>query len=154
MSENHDAVGPGIHPPLLLGVMLGTILLHKAFALPSALPKPARRAGILLIALGLLTGASAVRAQMKAGTTPNPNHPAKAIVQSGPYRFTRNPMYLSMTALFAGAALLANAAWTLLLLPVMVLALDLGMIRREEAYLEQKFGKDYLRYKNRVHRWL
>lgn len=149
-----DAVGPGIHPPLLLAGMVGVMLLFKAFDLPSPLSHKARFAGLPLIIGGLLLGGSAVRAQMQAGTSPDPNQPSNAIVQSGPYQVTRNPIYLSMGLLLSGMAFLLNAVWGLLLVPVFLLALDRGMVRREESYLERKFGGVYLQYKQQVRRWL
>ncbi len=152
--KTNEVVGPGVRPPAVFGVMLGTLLLPRLFSLPSPLPKQARAAGIPLMLLGILLGGSAVMVQRRAGTTPNPNHPTTALVQNGPYRFTRNPIYLGMVALYAGLAILLNEVWNLLLLPVMVLALDRGMIQREEAYLERWFGWRYRRYKKQVHRWI
>lgn len=149
-----ETVGPGINPPAVFGVMLGSLLLPRMFSLPSPLPKPARAAGIPLILLGALLGGSALMAQRRAGTTPNPTQPATALVQNGPYRYTRNPMYLGMATIYAGLAILLNEIWNLLLLPVMVLALDRGMVRREEAYLERRFGWRYRRYKRKVRRWI
>jgi protein-S-isoprenylcysteine O-methyltransferase Ste14 len=91
---------------------------------------------------------------MQAGTTPDPDQPVRAIVQTGPYRITRNPMYLGMGMILSGAAFLLNAIGGLLLVPVFLLALDRFQIRREEAYLERQFGGQYLQYKHRVRRWL
>jgi protein-S-isoprenylcysteine O-methyltransferase Ste14 len=149
-----DAVGAKIHPPLLLGGMLGLLLLYRAFDLPAPLSKKARFVGLPILLAGLFLGGAAVRAQLRAGTTPDPDRPVKAIVQSGPYRVTRNPMYLSMGLILGGIALLLNAVGGLLLVPVFLLALDQGQVRPEEAYLERKFGNVYLQYKQRVRRWL
>ncbi len=149
-----DAVGSKIHPPMLLAGALGLLLLYKVFDLPSPLSKKARFAGLPLLLIGLFLGGSAVRAQLRAGTTPDPDRPVKAIVQSGPYRVTRNPMYLSMGLILGGVALLLNAIGGLLLVPVFLLAVDRGQVRPEEAYLERKFGNEYLQYKQRVRRWL
>jgi protein-S-isoprenylcysteine O-methyltransferase Ste14 len=134
--------------------MLGSLLLPRLFSLPSPLQKQARAIGIPLMISGVLLGGSAFVAQRRAGTTPNPTHPTAALVQNGPYRYTRNPMYLGMAAIYAGLAILLNEVWNLLLLPVMVLALDRGMVRREEAYLERRFGWKYRRYKKQVRRWI
>ena len=154
LDQPKESVGHGINPPLLFGSMVGALLLHKAFSLPSPLPKAARIAGIPLVLFGLFLGGSAVAAQRRAGTPVNPTQPTQAIVQGGPYRFTRNPIYLGMALAYSGLALLLNAVWGLLLLPVMVIALDRGMIRGEEAYLERNFGEVYRQYKDRVRRWL
>lgn len=155
MSTKHpDSVGEGIHPPFLLGGMMGLVLLYKAFDLPSPLHRKSRRLGIPLMLAGLALGGSAVAAQSKAGTAVNPTQPTTALVDSGPYRFTRNPIYLGMAMIFSGFAIFMNALWALVLLPVMVLTLDRGMVAHEEAYLEGKFGQAYTHYKDRVHRWI
>ena len=70
----------------------------------------------------------------------------------GPYRFTRNPMYLGLVFILAGLVLLANALWPLILLPVVIVRR--AVIDREERYLTAKFGEEYLRYLARVRRWL
>ena len=70
-----------------------------------------------------------------------------------PYRFTRNPMYLGLVFVTAGLALLANALWPLILLPVVIVILRRAVIDREERYLTAKFGEEYLQYKARVRRW-
>jgi protein-S-isoprenylcysteine O-methyltransferase Ste14 len=76
------------------------------------------------------------------------------MVTEGPFRYTRNPAYLSMAMIYAGISSLANALWAILLLPATLLVVQRGVIEREERYLERKFGEEYLRYKERVHRWL
>jgi protein-S-isoprenylcysteine O-methyltransferase Ste14 len=83
----------------------------------------------------------------------NPYQPTTAIVTEGPYRFTRNPIYLSLAVLYAGLAVMANALWSLLLLAVMLI-IHYAVILPEERYLEQKFGEEYRSYKAKVRRWL
>ena len=77
-----------------------------------------------------------------------------AIIQSGPFRISRNPVYLADTLCYVGVAILLNTAWPLLFLPVVLLVMHRGVILREERYLEQKFGDEYNSYKMRVRRWL
>ncbi|MBA2391346.1 MAG: isoprenylcysteine carboxylmethyltransferase family protein, partial [Ktedonobacteraceae bacterium] len=77
-----------------------------------------------------------------------------ALLVQGPYRFTRNPIYLSMTALYTGIALLANTLWPILFLPGVFFVMTRGVIEREEAYLERKFGSQYVAYKEKVRRWI
>jgi protein-S-isoprenylcysteine O-methyltransferase Ste14 len=77
-----------------------------------------------------------------------------ALVVDGPFRFTRNPLYLSLTLLYSGTALLLNLLWVVLLLPIALVIMQFGVISREERYLEKKFGQEYLRYKTRVRRWI
>jgi len=90
----------------------------------------------------------------RAGTNVRPDQPATAIVVDGPFRFTRNPLYLGLTGLYAGVALLVDALWPLLLLVPLLVIVKWGVIHREERYLEAKFGETYRLYKARVRRWL
>jgi protein-S-isoprenylcysteine O-methyltransferase Ste14 len=84
----------------------------------------------------------------------DPREPTTAIVTGGPYRFTRNPLYLSMTLVYAGITALANALPAALLLPAVLAFMRRGVIEREERYLERKFGDEYMDYKARVRRWI
>ena len=90
----------------------------------------------------------------RAGTNVNPRDPTTAIVVEGPFRFSRNPLYLSLILAYLGITLLVNALWPLLLLPPLLVVLHWGVIAREERYLEAKFGESYRVYKARVRRWL
>jgi len=96
----------------------------------------------------------AVATFRRLGTTPNPAGPTTALAVGGPYRFTRNPMYLGLVFLMAGLAFLANALWPLVLLPVVIVIVRRAVIDREERDLTAEFGEEYLRYKARVRRWL
>lgn len=87
-------------------------------------------------------------------TTIIPNMPANALVVEGPYRFTRNPMYLALAFLTAGAGLWLNTWWVLILLVPAVVAIDRLVIAREEAYLRRRFGSDYDAFTSRVRRWI
>ena len=96
----------------------------------------------------------AVATFRRVGTTPHPAGPTTALAVGGPYRFTRNPMYLSLVFITVGLALLANALWPLVLLPVVIVIVRWTVIDREERYLTAKFGEEYLQYKARVRRWM
>ena len=87
-------------------------------------------------------------------TSPLPIKPSTKLVTTGPYRFVRNPMYVSVGLLYAGLALWFQIVWALILLPVTIAIVHFFIIPPEERYLEQKFGKEYLDYKARVPRWL
>jgi len=80
--------------------------------------------------------------------------PTTALVTEGPFRYSRNPIYLALTLLYVGVALLINALWILLLVVPAVLVLRYGVIAREEAYLTRKFGEAYRQYMAQVRRWL
>jgi protein-S-isoprenylcysteine O-methyltransferase Ste14 len=77
-----------------------------------------------------------------------------ALVTTGPFQFSRNPLYVSLTLLYLGIAIAAQSLWALALLIVVLAVMQRSVVRREEHYLEQKFGADYLRYKERVRRWI
>ena len=90
----------------------------------------------------------------EAGTNLDVRKPTTAIISDGPYRFSRNPAYLSMTLLYIGIGIAADSIWILgLLLPTLVV-MHYGVIAREERYLEAKFGEEYVRYKRSVRRWI
>jgi protein-S-isoprenylcysteine O-methyltransferase Ste14 len=144
-----------VFPPLLFGsaLVLGLFLhwIRPVHPLPAL---AARVVGvILLVASGLLLRAGEV-AMKRAGTNIRPDQPTLAIVSDGPFRFTRNPLYLGLTGLYVAIALLADALWPLLLLVPVLAVLRWGVIAREEAYLEAKFGEAYRAYRSRVRRWL
>jgi protein-S-isoprenylcysteine O-methyltransferase Ste14 len=83
-----------------------------------------------------------------------PNQPAARIVRTGPYRFTRNPMYTGMTTAYVGLALMLNDAWPLIFLPIVLVLLVSLVIQREERYLASAFPAEYDAYRRRVRRWL
>jgi len=101
-----------------------------------------------------LTAGLAFYYMIKAGTNVDVRKPAKAIVKVSVYSYTRNPMYLSMVILLIAFTFLFNALWIALLIPFFIVVMQKGVIEREEAYLENKFGDEYVQYKNRVRRWL
>lgn len=103
--------------------------------------------GILLMIWGLLTFA-------RARTAILPMRPASRIVDHGPYRFTRNPMYVGMALAYIGGALVMNSVWALIFLPLVIALLSRLVIAREERYLSSAFGEEYDNYRGRVRRWL
>lgn len=111
-------------------------------------------AGLVLVdfAAGLVVRACMVF--MRRGTAIYPISRATELVTFGPYRLSRNPMYVAMSAGYAGFALIGQLLWTLLLLPVVMFACYHLVIRREEAYLDQEFGPAYTDYTRRVRRWV
>jgi len=110
--------------------------------------------GWALIGAGVLLALSAVSRFFRARTHLIPNRPATALVVAGPYRFTRNPMYVSLTAVYLGGCVLMQSVWALALLPVVLVVIYRKVIAPEEAYLERRFGGEYVQYKMRVRRWL
>jgi protein-S-isoprenylcysteine O-methyltransferase Ste14 len=154
--QEQDHAGVIAPPPFIyLGALLIGILLQLRFPL-RFLPRSWTRFlfGGFLIGSSLLLGGAAFREMHNAGTNPNPHEPTTAIVSGGPYTFTRNPIYLSFVVLYTGIAIMANTLWVMLLLPVVQVVMRVGVIEREERYLERKFGEQYLNYKSLVRRWL
>jgi protein-S-isoprenylcysteine O-methyltransferase Ste14 len=151
-SEVADKPGVVAPPPLIyLGAILVGALLERVWrwAIPNA---PA--VGALLIVVGAVLSIVAVLEFKRAGTPPEPHKATTAIVTSGPYRVSRNPIYLSFTLVQLGIAIWAGSGWILvLLLPVLVL-MNYGVIAREERYLDRKFGDEYFNYRRRVRRWM
>jgi protein-S-isoprenylcysteine O-methyltransferase Ste14 len=110
--------------------------------------------GVLLVVAAVALFASAV-GKFRAAGTPVPGHQATtAIVRAGPYRFSRNPIYLAFSLLHLGIAVWANSGWLLATLIAAVAVIAGVVIPREERYLERRFGAEYLDYKNSVRRWL
>jgi protein-S-isoprenylcysteine O-methyltransferase Ste14 len=94
------------------------------------------------------------RTMQSADTTLRTDKPVSSLVQDGPFRYSRNPGYLSLTMLYAGIAILRNALWAILLVPLVMYVIQREVIEREERYLERTFGEEYLAYKTRVRRWV
>lgn len=145
-------------PPLVFAfAFAGGMLLDQAVRLPvapSALADAARVVGWLVIgAAGMMIASAAILFVVRR-TTIVPHRHASALIVVGPYRFTRNPMYVGLTALCVGAALVANTAWPLLLLLAPLWLLHAKTIPFEERTMEQAFGDDYRAYCRRVRRWL
>jgi len=110
-------------------------------------------AGFFLL-VGFVLAAAAFAKFARARTTIVPNRPSKALVTTGPYRITRNPMYVSLAALYVGLAFVGNSWWPLILLPAVVLIIDRAVIAREERYLAGAFPTEYDAFRRRVRRWL
>ena len=110
--------------------------------------------GIPIIVLGLGFARSAIMEFNRVGTDDSFAAPTSVIVTSGSNARVRNPMYVGLVLVYLGIVLTVNAAWALVGLPVLILWLQFGVIRREEAYLEARFGSEYLDYKASVPRWI
>lgn len=153
--DERDNAGVVAPPPLIyLGPLVLGLLLNRKFPIPFLPRKMARTLGWTLLGGGVLLLGWFQWAIRHAGTPANPYKPVAHVVTEGPFRYTRNPGYLSMAMIYTGVAGLANALWAILLLPVALSVIRRGVIEREERYLEGKFGEEYLHYKARVRRWI
>jgi protein-S-isoprenylcysteine O-methyltransferase Ste14 len=154
-SNTQDKAGIIAPPPLiyLAGFGMG-LLLHRLLPMALLPEGLARILGWSLIIAALALAALSLRVLVRAGTSVDPYKPTTALVTAGPYRYSRNPLYLSLTAIYMGVALVMNVLWPLPLLPLVLWIIQRGVIAREESYLERKFGEAYLCYKARTPRWL
>lgn len=141
-------------PALVGGMMVLGYLLNLLHPIPLLAPDRARIVSLVVLALSALLAFSAHRVMQRAGTPILPTRPTTALVTAGPYRWTRNPIYLAELGVFLAVASWINGLAPVLLLPVLFLLLDWGVVRREEIYLTAKFGPDYSAFVRRVRRWL
>ena len=151
-ADNPGVVAP---PPLIFAGALAAGLLANRARPTRFLPGPLTRLlGWPLVFAGIGLGIWGFREMRRAGTNVDPYHPTTAIVDAGPYGFTRNPLYVGMALVYGGLAARANALPAALLLPGVLHVIHHYVILREERYLEGKFGDQYLQYKGRVRRWI
>ena len=151
-ADNPGVVAP---PPLIFAGILGVgLLLNRLRPMPFLPRALSKLLGWPLVAGGFSFGLWGFREMRRAGTNVDPSRPTTAIVERGPYEFTRNPLYVGMAMIYSGISARASALPAALLLPVALHIVDRGVIKREERYLEGKFGDEYLRYKGRVRRWI
>ncbi|HET7497251.1 MAG TPA: isoprenylcysteine carboxylmethyltransferase family protein [Candidatus Eisenbacteria bacterium] len=158
MNPKRDHAGIFVPPPFLYAIPFAAgMLLHRTVggdSFPPSIAPAARIAGLALLAAGILLALASEILFARAGTSAIPIRPTQAIVTGGPYRFTRNPMYLSLAIDYVGLTLVVGYAWPFAGLLVAILAVDRYAIPREERYLEGKFGDSYRQYRQSVRRWL
>lgn len=155
MAATTNHVRPAVPPPLVfLGYLLGAIILNWAVPFRLPWPLPFRILGGVIVMLGLLLAASAIREMRKLHATPDARRPVVALVTGGPFRLTRNPIYVGFFLIYFGFTLLAGTLWGILLSPFLIGTVTLWVIHREEAYLTERFGEEYRTYRARVRRWL
>ena len=140
-----------VPPPLMLATFVGVGLLVDGGPIATGFVLAASLV-IGLIGFGLIT--SSLGLFFRSKTRPEPWRPASFLVAAGPYRFSRNPMYLGMVFIGMAVALALSSFAATALALLAALILDRFVIRREEAYLTRRFGKQYQAYLERVRRWL
>jgi protein-S-isoprenylcysteine O-methyltransferase Ste14 len=155
MADDQDNPGIRVPPPLiyLLALLLG-LLLNRRLHFPFLSRGVARVLGWPLVGGGMALAVWFARTLHGADTTLRTDKPVSSLVQEGPFHYSRNPGYLSLTMIYAGIAVLRNALWAILLLPLALYVIQREVIEREERYLERTFGEEYLAYKARVRRWV
>ncbi len=155
MEKVPDNANVIVLPPLIYGVALVLgMVIHFLFPISFLPTNLGRWLGVPLALAAALIVASAFRALGRAKTAFDVGKPTTTIVSDGPFRYSRNPMYLSLTLLYMGLAVLINSLWILLLIVPVIVVIQNGVVKREEQYLERKFGDAYLSYKAPVRRWI
>jgi protein-S-isoprenylcysteine O-methyltransferase Ste14 len=156
MPQETDTSNAVVRPPvawiLALAAGVAADRLHPLRFVPASVP--AAWVGGIIFAIAFALAIWAIVTIRKAGTQVETYKPTTAIVENGPYRLTRNPIYLGMVLGLIGLAIAFDSLWILAALVLFYLVIHYGVIAREEAYLERKFGDVYLGYKSRVRRWL
>ena len=149
------SAGVRLDPQLIYAIPLGGTLLlnrwHPIQIIPTGLAAPV---GIAALVLGLTVGLAAVRRFRSARTSLQPWEPTSALITDGPFRRSRNPIYIGYTLLYLAVGFWVNSLWPIVLLPLVLGLMYHLVITREEAYLESRFGEAYRAYRRRVRRWL
>ncbi len=142
-------------PPLIflgalgLGLLLNWLLPLQRFSSASC---PVT--GWIVAVAGFGIGFWGVRTFIRAGTNVRPDLPVTALVTSGPYRYSRNPLYMACTIIYLGITLSIGSLWLLVILIPALAVVRYRIVRREEEYLESRFGDNYRAYKAQVNRWI
>jgi protein-S-isoprenylcysteine O-methyltransferase Ste14 len=155
MTGEQDSPGIRVPPPLiyLLALASGLLLDRKAHV-PFLPRRVARILGWPLVGGGVGLSGWTIWTMRAAETTMRPDKPVSNLIREGPFRYTRNPLYLSDAMIYAGIAVLRNSLWAVVLLPLAMFVIQREVMGREERYLERTFGEEYLDYKARVRRWI
>ena len=155
MSDGNDTPDVKIIPPLiyLAGIVIGFL---ATIWMPTKVVSDlvAWTVGGILIFCGAVLTGSAVLKFKDVGTTVRPDRAASTLVIAGPYKISRNPMYLGLALVYLGIAIAGQSVWALILLPVVLAIIQRRAIEPEEAFLEKRFGANYISYKEKVRRWL
>ena len=152
---DQDNAGIKLPPPFqYLGFLGAGFLADYFWPLPLLPNRVQYVAGAALIGLGLVIVLPAFAMFRRSSTAVRPDQPSSAVITGGPFRWSRNPLYLSLSLAHAGIAVAGDSIWALALLIPAMAVINWIVIPREEAYLERRFGEEYLQYKSKVRRWL
>ncbi|MCK9425905.1 MAG: isoprenylcysteine carboxylmethyltransferase family protein [Ignavibacteriaceae bacterium] len=156
--KDQEIIFKGIIPPpiLFFGLILTSFIAQWLFPLNLMFHKWVVRV-LIVIPLFIASGLIAINALLimkKNKTAINFNNPTTKFIVEGSFRFTRNPLYLSLLIVMGGIVVGANSAWHLIAFIILFFFFNFGVVAREERYLEKNFGEEYIQYKNRVRRWI
>jgi len=154
-NDEQDNPGIRVPPPLIyLAPLVSGLLLDRRFHVPFLPRGMARTLGWALLSSGVVLAGWFLRTMQSADTSIRTDKAVSSLATGGPFRYTRNPGYLSLAMIYAGIAARRNALWAIFLLPLALLVIQREVIGREERYLERAFGEEYLNYKTSVRRWV
>jgi protein-S-isoprenylcysteine O-methyltransferase Ste14 len=155
MSERPDNAGVRFPPPLLyVAAFAAGVLLDRRWRLPIGADTTRRGVAVLLLVAWAWLTVTSFRSFWRKRTSIIPIRPATALVITGPYRITRNPMYVGLALLTAAMSLLFDTWWPIMLLFPTLIGIQQVVIAPEERYLRRRFGDEYDAYTRRVRRWL
>jgi protein-S-isoprenylcysteine O-methyltransferase Ste14 len=155
MVDKQDHAQVRVPPPVLAFLhVLAALGLQWLVPFPADLPWQLRWLGILLASGGLALAFIAAWRFMAAGTTLDPHSPVSALVTQGPYRFSRNPIYLGFIFVVIGLPLALGTYWGIVTALLFVPLMNRMVIRHEESYLARRFGEEYTAYQSQSRRWL
>jgi len=154
MNARNEGRAPVLPPVYLLMTVILMIGLHLVFPVRHVIPSRARYWGVAPVLAGLALVMWVAKLFDRAGTTIKPFQESSALVVRGPYRLSRNPIYLGMVVALLGLGMMLGSLAPFAIVPVFGWVIDRRFIRREEAMLERTFGASYAEYKARVRRWL
>lgn len=150
--DNPGVIAP---PPLIfLGFLLLGLVLDALWPLAILPDVTQYLLGIVLFGLGIGLSVTCIAHLRRLGTDFRTHKPASTLVTDGPYRVSRNPIYIALSLVHIGIAVAVDSPWMLAMLIPALAVVRVGVIAREERYLEAKFGDDYRRYRASVRRWL
>jgi protein-S-isoprenylcysteine O-methyltransferase Ste14 len=158
-SESQGQDSPGIEAwrPAALqvsSVLLG-LVIHAFW--PVGIPLAAEFGGtaiVLFLGFSLLIAALSFLEFARAKTSVRPDRRANALIRTGPFAYSRNPLYVAAASLILGIGVWVNSTWIWVMVAPLVLVMNSAVIVREERHLEQRFGREYMDYKKAVRRWL
>ena len=153
--QSDDAPGVLAPPPLItLGLIAAGLILDSFWAIPLP-PLPLDPLpGIIILLSGFALSAWSVLEFLHHRTNPDPYHPTTTLIKSGPFRFSRNPIYVAFSLMHLGIGVWAGKLWVVATPLPAAAVFRYGVIGPEERYLERKFGETYLAYKPSVRRWI
>lgn len=154
--EQHEGIALPLPPLIYLGFLILGLAANLVYPIPLSSPETTLVLffGGGVVACGLAFGAWALWAMWRADVSALPGRVPARLVLDGPFRFSRNPIYISLAVMYTGLSVALNTFWPLAFLIFAIAMIDRMVILQEERFLEKKFGEEYRSYKLKVRRWI